>query len=377
MALPSISERAPSLRPFSQVVARPIDWLLPGRLPLGKLTIFEGDPGLGKSLITIDLCARLTTGKPLPDGSPGIEPCNCILLSAEDGAADTILPRLQAAGADLTRVFGFHRDGDDLAEPIRLPSQAGALGAMLTQTGARFVVIDPITAFLDPGVQIASDPAVRRALFPLQQLALQHRCAIELLLHLNKTGGSVALYRGLGSIAFNACCRSIWLAAHDPQDPGRSILTQVKTSLAARPPSLAYQLPPAGTPVPTVTWLGTSDLTADQLLTGPARLPPPSPRDRAREFLADFLEDGPRTARDIWAAAQEHGLAERTLRRAKLELNVRSLRVYVDKVPLNYWLLPGQQLPDSVPPEAVPPDLEEWLAPLREKYPPSTPLDDM
>ena len=377
MSRPPPNDHAPALRPFSQVVARPIEWLLPGRLPLGKLTIFEGDPGLGKSLITIDLCARLSTGRPLWDGSPGLQPCNSILLSAEDSAADTILPRLQAAGADLTRVFTFHRDGDDLAEPLRLPSQVGALDAMLTQTGARFVVIDPITAFLDPSVQIASDPSVRRALFPLQQLALKHRCAIELLLHLNKTGGGVALYRGLGSIAFNACCRSIWLADRDPHDPTRSILAQVKSSLAAPQPSLAYQLPPADAPVPTVAWLGTSDLTADQLLAGPARAEPVSAYDRARDFLEACLEDGPRTSRAVWQMAQEAGLSERTLRRAKQELNVRSVRVYVDKVLLSYWLWPGQQLPDSVPPEAVPPDLEEWLAPLREKYPPSTPLDDL
>ncbi|HEV3262496.1 MAG TPA: hypothetical protein VG013_36930 [Gemmataceae bacterium] len=145
----------------------------------------------------------------------------------------------------------------------------------------------------------------------------------------------------------------------------------------ARPSSLAYSLPPPGTPVATVTWLGTSDLTADQLLAGPAKLPPPSMRDRARDFLEGLLQAGPLSSRDIWTAAQEHDLTQRTLHRAKEDLGIRSVRVYLGRGPRSYWLLPGQELPDSVPPEAVAPDLEPWLAPLREQFPPSTPLDNM
>lgn len=100
-------------------------------------------------------------------------------------------------------------------------------------------------------------------------------------------------------------------------------------------------------------------------------------RDRAREFLAEFLAQGPRTSREIWAAALEQGLARRTLFRARSALEVRAVRVWVGGKLFNYWLLPGQQLPETVPPEAAPPDLEEWLAPLREQFPPSTPLDEL
>jgi hypothetical protein len=89
------------------------------------------------------------------------------------------------------------------------------------------------------------------------------------------------------------------------------------------------------------------------------------------------LEDGPRTVREIWELGQEQGFAERTFQRAKQQLDVRTVRVCVDGKQFGYWLLPGQQLPDSVPPEAVPPDLEPWLAPLRALYPPPTPLDDL
>src|SRR6476620_5384668 len=90
----------------SELQAKPVRWLWPGRFALGKVTLIEGDPGLGKSLVTLDLCARLSRGRPLPDGTAGPpEPENALVLNAEDGDADTIRARLAALGADLERVF--------------------------------------------------------------------------------------------------------------------------------------------------------------------------------------------------------------------------------------------------------------------------------
>src|SRR5262249_49928932 len=131
------------------------------------------------------------------------------------------------------------------------------------------------------------------------------------------------------------------------------------------------------TAAPTLTWLGPSSQTADQLLTAaahPAALA--TPRERATEFLQAALEDGPQTSRALWALAREQGLCERTLHRARQDLEIRCMRVAVEGKILSYWLLPGQQLPDTVPADAAPPDLEPWLGPLREEFPPSTPLDD-
>src|SRR5437773_12302183 len=97
------SGRSIGLRPASKIVTRPVEWLWPGRLPLGKLAILDGDPGVGKSLFTLDLCARLSTGRPFPDGSPGPGPSNSIVLDGEDGGEDTVCPRLQALGGYLER----------------------------------------------------------------------------------------------------------------------------------------------------------------------------------------------------------------------------------------------------------------------------------
>ena len=363
-------------RPASQIAARAVAWLWPGRLALGKLAILDGDPGLGKSLVTLDLCARLSTGGALPDGTPGAEPANVIVLNGEDGEEDTIGPRLQALGADLERVYLPPRERDQAGEPIRFPAQASILDAALTATRARLVVIDPIMAFLDPVILNSSDPSVRRALLPLARLADKHGCAILFVRHLNKCGGGRSVYRGGGSIAFLGACRSGWLIARDPHAPERCVLAQVKNNLAFAQASLAYRVrrPEAGTP--TVVWEGPSPWTADELLANRPVATAPR-RDRACEFLSALLAAGPQTSRDIWTAARQLDLSERTIERAKHDLAIRSIPVGIGATRISYWLLPGQQLPDPSPDHDAPADLEPWLAPLREQFPPATPLDDL
>jgi hypothetical protein len=362
----------------SQLTPRPLVWLWPKRLLEGKLAILDGDPGLGKSLVTLDLCARLSTGRPFPDGSPSFGPVNSLVLNSEDGAEDTIRPRLQALGADLERVFVPHAGDAGLAEPLRIPGQLSMLDRALAQTDARLVVIDPIMAFLDQSVVVGCDQSVRRALLPLSCLAAKHRCAVLLVRHLNKKPGGQAVYRGAGTMGFLAACRSAFLIARDPHLPQRFVLAEQKNNLAEAQPSLAYTLEAKGNALPVVCWLGESEYNANQLLIASAHQPLDfSPRDRARDFLLAHLEEGPRTSRELWALAKEQGLSERTLNRAKRELTIRSVRVKVEGTMRSYWLLPHQQLPDTTPPEAAPPDLEEWLAPLRAQFPPSTPLDDL
>jgi hypothetical protein len=139
---------------------------------------------------------------------------------------------------------------------------------------------------------------------------------------------------------------------------------------------LAYEIVAAGGEAPAVDWIGERAWKADELLE--IRKPPPlSPRERARDFLEEFLKDGPRTSREIWQAARKLDFSKRTLKRAREELEISSRRVYQDLAPISYWLLPGQKLPADIPQAQIEADLEELLKPLREKYPPPTPLDDM
>ncbi len=363
------------IQPISELTPQPVDWLWPGRLALGKLAMLDGDPGLGKSLLALDLSARLSTGRPFPDDSPPPAVGNVIVLNAEDGERDTTRPRLLALGADLDRVFVLRTDDTDLGPPLRLPGQLSLLETALTRTAARLVVLDPVIAFLDASVCDRSDQAIRRALFPLAMLAARCACAVLMIRHLNKTTDGRALYRGSGSIGFLAACRSGWLVGRDPLQPEHRVLAQVKNNLAPPQPSLSFALhsSPAGLHL---HWLGPSSWSADDLLAAASVRRTRPQRDRAVDFLAAFLADGPRTSRDVWDAALAQGLSRRTMFRARRQLEVRVVPVREGRRKSNYWLLPGQRVPSGHPPDAALADLEARLAALQEEFPPPTPLDD-
>src|SRR5262249_26389086 len=159
-----------------------LDWLWRGYLARGKLALLDGDPGMAKSLLAIDLMARLSRGGPLPDGTPVARPCTSILLSAEDDAADTIRPRAEAAGVDLGRL-----EVPDFGDRVpQFPDDLSALEELIVDVGADLVVIDPLFAFLPPRVAANLDQCVRLALTPLANLASWTGCAILLLRHFTK-----------------------------------------------------------------------------------------------------------------------------------------------------------------------------------------------
>jgi hypothetical protein len=372
----SPNELVLAVQPASRLVRRPLEWLWQCKLAFGKLAMLDGDPDQGKSLVALDLCARLSRGREMPDGGPGPGPVASLILQEEDDAEDTVLPRLKALGADTDRVFVW--GWRDLGEgPPQFPAGAGMLGRVLAQTGARLVVIDPVMAFLDQSVAANSEQAVRRALRALSNLARQFGCVVLLVRHLNKEVSLRAMYRGGGSIGLLAACRSAWLIGRDPEAPQRRVLAQVKNNLAVAQPSLAYEVVTGEGDSPAVTWHGPSRWTADELLAAADRRPAAAPqRDRACDFLAEFLKGGPRTVREVWAAAQEQGISEHTLRRARKERSVRSRKVWRGEVQTNYWLLPGQTLEGIVPHGR---ELDEWdrkIAELEKMYPPASPFED-
>jgi len=358
---------------LDQLTPTRVQWLWPGRLALGHLAIFDGDPGLGKSLVTLDLCARITTGRPFPDGAPGVDPASVIVLNAEDGARDTIHGRLRAAGADLGRVHVFERgQGEAL---LRLPGRLADLEDVVARTAARYVVLDPIMSFLDAGVNVASDPRVRAALAPLADLADRRRCVIQMVRHLNKGAGKNALYRGLYSIGFVAACRVCWLVARDPYLAGQYVLAQPKSNLDPPQPSLAYAVEADESGTARVVWHGPCPWNdVDLLKAAPGRL---RVRQRAQAFLSEFLKDGPRTSREIWEAAKKRHLSARTLDRARKRLEIRSVRVGAfTPEQTNYWLLPNQELPRDAGIDETTLELQAFFAEQERRFKGRTPLDE-
>ncbi len=379
-------------QPISRIVARPIDWLWPGRLALGKLTLFDGDPGLGKSWLALDVCARLSTGRPwpdapadvaqasalvpceppasaLPDHAPGVDtskrsrllyanqPANALIFSAEDNDGDTVKPRLHALGADPDRAFvwPWNRPWP------RLPRDLALLRQEIVDTQAKLVVLDPLAAFLELESGLTNDGA-RQLMEQLSRLAEELRCAILLMRHLAKYGRGSALYRGLGPMSFMGVCRLPWFVARDPRRPGVSILASPKNNLAPEQPALAFRVT-SDPAAPRVEWLGTSPYTAEALTRRRAGA---NDRRRARicRFIKRYLrKHGPALAHNVWRAGRAYRYSMRTLQRARREAGALSDRVPGQGKVLVFWRLPDQQLPEHLrPPQRH--DLDPWLKEL-------------
>lgn len=324
---------------LSEVKPEQVRWLWPGRIPLGKVATLDGDPGLGKSTLTAEWAACVTNGRAWPDGSR-CEPGGVVLLSAEDDAADTIRPRLDAAGANPAKVYhltgvavrddtGAYTDRD-----VYLPGDLPVVEAAIEQMAARLVVIDPIMAYLSSDVNSHRDQDVRGALRPLAALAGRTGAAIVLVRHLNKAMGGSALYRGGGSIGIIGAARAGLLVAPDPDDPesgkpnGRRVLAVVKSNLSMEVPSLTFHVmsAPDNPSVGVIEWGEVSNRTANDLMSQPTGEEERSERTDAEAFLSDALADGERPAIEVSREARSLGISDRTLARARKALGVRSER---------------------------------------------------
>ena len=324
-------------------------WLWPGRIPLGKLTVLDGDPGLGKSALTLDLAARVSRGAALPDGSVSDldGPASVVLLCSEDGLGETVRPRLEAAGADLRRVIALTgMPTETWRRPVTLPQDIAAVGQVVKQVGARLVVIDPLMAYLNLRVNAYQEQIVRTALVPIALLAAASGSAVVIVRHLAKTTGTNPLYQGGGSIGILATARSGLVVGADPDDPtgARRVLAVTKGNLAGSAPALAYTLESSGASAAMrVVWHGPVEHTAATLLAarsaGAARVRGAALAE-AMAFLRGLLADGPRPAQEVLAAARRAGHAENTLRRGKLMLRVMG---HKDGHGGWWWALPSKQ----------------------------------
>jgi AAA domain len=364
------------VEPLSEVQPELFDWLWLNTFAFSTLAILEGDPGEGKSLVALDLCARLSTGRPMPDGSPSPGAFGTIVLQSEDSFASATLPRLLALGGDQNRLFRW-KPPEDTGEPFRIPSQLDRLEAELTRTGARLVIVDPLVDFLDPGVSVNSDQSIRRALGPLRLLAERSRCLILMVRHLIKRSLSRALYRGSGSIGITGACRSAWLIGHDPSNPERRVFAPQKGNYSAARPSLAFELRSQEGQPAVPFWLGETHLVADDLGVRARRDTPEC--DRAVAFLQQFLHDGPRLSADVWDAAREYSFTQFTLKAARKKMHARFKAVYRNKSRHYYWLLAGQEIPADPDPEPDSDGMAEFRKALDEqikKFPRPCPLDE-
>nr|WP_281357658.1 AAA family ATPase [Isoptericola sediminis] len=326
---------APIVRTLADVNVEQVSWLWPGRLPAGKLVLIDGDPSAGKSTLTLDLAARVSTGSTWPDGARNDRPRGVLLLSAEDGLADTIAPRLTAAGADRSRVHALIDvpviDGDDVRRvPPSLPRDIGHIERTIESHDVGLVVVDVLMAYLNGGVDSHRDQDVRGVLHLLAAMAERTGACIVLVRHLNKGGANSPLYRGGGSIGIIGAARAAYIVARDPEDPDRRVFAVSKLNIAAEPPALAYRLTSHGSlGCARIEWEDTPlDVTAAALLQIPTD-DDGDDRDACTAWLTDYLMDngGEASASDVFRTGRAvGGWSQDQLKRAKKRAGARSAK---------------------------------------------------
>jgi hypothetical protein len=306
-----------------------VSWLWSSRIPFGKVTILEGDPERAKSVLTLDLAARVSTGTPMPSELDRREPAGVVLVCAEDDLADTVIPRLLAHGADLGRIASvpLARDEHGHVHPLALPEDQDRLELAMRKVDAKLLIIDPITAYLSETINSHNDASVRRATTPLTDLAQRTGAAVLLVRHLNKSGELKAKYRGGGSIAFTGAARAVLVVEEHPEQPGLMVLARVKNNLAKPVPSIGYRIATEELyECPLIVWQGVIHIDADTLLRGHDSRRDAEAREEAEELLCDLLSDGPAPVADAKKLLTDAGISDSTIKRAKKRLRIASVR---------------------------------------------------
>lgn len=320
-----------SVRRFSEVKPLEVQWLWKPWLPAGELCILDGDPGMGKSTMLMDLAARVTRGFQMPPRESGRKskrrkPGNVLLLAVEDSDETTIAPRLIAAGADTHRVIA--PNDDCLTFPSGLPK----IESIIRDNKVKLVLVDPIMSFLDPGTDSNKETDMRSTLKSVQRVAKRTGATFLMLRHLNKQSGGKSIYRGGGSIAFTAVCRVQHVVGIDPDDPEGFVFAASKMNLHRKPDPIRYRMEDAEIEfgdqtihTSRIAWGATSSLTADAVVA--ATRAKSNKTDRAVGFVQKLLAKGPRPAAEVKAEATfELGLTASGWKETRRKAGIRSRR---------------------------------------------------
>ena len=305
------------------------------RIPLGKLTLLAGDPGLGKSMVSIDIAARVSRGGSWPDSSLIMQPVGTVIMfNTEDDLEDTIAPRLDAANADTTQILSVEgvegqSNKQRYQRSFSLEVDLPHLEQLLDENpDTRLVVIDPISAYCGK-VDTHNNAEVRSMLAPLASLASHRRIAILAITHLTKGIGNKAIYRAMGSLAFAAAARAVWAIVADPDDRQNRLLLPAKMNLAQTPDGLSYHIVENA-----IGWSAEGvDMHADEAFAKEAAALDQRGKSKrqtvaqmAMDWLPTALTEGSRPCDEVIEEGNQRGFDRRTLQRALHELGGESTK---------------------------------------------------
>lgn len=296
-------EGIPGLRSMTDVPRENINWIWYPYIPAGKLTMLEGDPGLGKSWISCDIASRLSTGTAFPGEDKPRTPTKVLMLSAEDGLGDTLRPRLEMLGANLANIVA-----SDAAFTL---DERGikALEHTMSRVSAAIVFIDPVVGYLGGKIDMHKANEVRGFMAALHHAATRTGAAIVGVRHLRKSQGSggpgKAIYSGIGSIDFTAAARSA-LQVQETKH-GQTYMAHIKHNLSPGGEALAYSIKDGG-----FQWTGTVNWDKES-----SKGVSTTRRGDAAEFLKRVLAKGSLPNEEILILASEQGIGEASLMKAK------------------------------------------------------------
>lgn len=263
--------------------------------------------------MVLAIAASVTKGEALPEGIAPPEPLNVIFQTAEDGLGDTVKPRLIQAGADCSRVMVI----DESEKALSLGD--GRIEEALIKTGAKVIIFDPLQAFLGSELDMHRANEVRPLLKRIGMIAEKTGCAVIVVGHLNKSV-SKSQYRGLGSIDIYAAARSVLTVGRIKGNQHQRAFAQGKNNLAPEGKSISFELHPDSG----FRWIGVHPISIEELLSG--NIDKETASERAQDFLIAELTGKTVPAKELFDLAEEQDIAERTLKRAKSILNVRSFK---------------------------------------------------
>ena len=311
-----------------------VEWLdvegMRGRIAKGSVNLLVGDPGLGKSLLSLDIAAGVSRNGGF-----------VLVATAEDSLEATVRPRLDAAGANLDRIAFVEMYADGFPDGLRIPDDVAELERLVVECGASLVIVDPLMAHLPGEINSWRDQSIRLALAPLHGLADRQGCAALVLAHLNKSARPMAPPSPAGSVGITGAARSVLLMARDPDDSDgekgrRRVLAHAKCNVGPEMPSLIYEIEPILVPASAedpevetarIVQIGQSDHDAEHLLAGRGDPEERSALGEAVAFLEEEIGDRVIDAKAVQRAARDAGISEPTLKRAKDRAGVLSQRV--------------------------------------------------
>ena len=314
---------------YSDVQSEKVHWFWYPFIAYGKVTLLQGDPGDGKSTMMLSLISELSTGGMTPDGKDIGRPQHVIYQCSEDGAADTIKPRLEKCGADCRNIAFIDEETHD---GITLDDER--LYEAIAEFRPKLVVIDPVQAYVNNLSDLQMATKARKLLRRLSTWAEAFDCAVVLIGHMNKQESARGLYRAVGSIDVVATARSVLQIERDNHDPDIRILRQIKNSLGPSDAEIRFEIRrDTG-----FRWMEMESRSRQPDPESESKvLVFPTKTEKAAYLIRVYLKDGKVLADEMYRRLKEEGISHRTAENTRMSMGVVCMRV------MNrwYWSLPG------------------------------------